>query len=49
MTAAGDAGVSDSWGQMAIVERLVEIGVLREISVSERVATQHRMFAWVGV
>lgn len=42
-------GVSDNWGQLAVVERLVELGVLREIRSAEPAATQFRMFGYVGV
>lgn len=37
----------DSWLQLACVDRLVEIGEIREITKRNEVATQHRVF--IGV
>lgn len=34
----------DSWQMLACVDRLVELGELREVTVRERVAGQHRVF-----
>jgi hypothetical protein len=47
MTFAGAGGVSDNWGQLAVVDRLVELGILRELPAADLV-TQHRLFAWSG-
>lgn len=49
MTAAFEAGVSDNWGQLAVIERLTEIGALKEVPISTRVTTQDRLFIWAGV
>lgn len=45
---SGMVGVSDSWGQLAVVDRLCEIGYLREVRQAGDVAGQHRIFRWVG-
>lgn len=34
----------DTWTQMACVDRLVELGEIREIEQTHRVAGQHRIF-----
>jgi len=47
MSFAGNGGLSDNWSQMAVVDRLAELGVLRELPAADLV-TQHRLFAWVG-
>ncbi len=41
-------GVTDSWGQLAVVDRLVELGYLSEARQEGGVAGQHRIFRWVG-
>lgn len=35
---------SDSWGQMAVADRLVELGLLQEIEMAKPVAGQFRTF-----
>lgn len=42
MNAASGAG--DSWAMMACVDRLVELGELREVTGEGREAWQHRVF-----
>lgn len=44
----GMVGVTDSWGMMAVVDRLVELDYLREVPQAGDVAGQHRIFRWVG-
>ena len=45
MTMAGQQyGCSSNWEQLAVVDRLVEIGCLREIALADEVAAQHRLF-----
>lgn len=41
-------GVTDSWRQLAVVDRLVELGYLREVQQEGGVAGQNRIFRWVG-
>jgi NCAIR mutase (PurE)-related protein len=45
---SGMPGVSDSWRQLAVVDRLVELGYLSEVRQEAGVAGQHRIFRWVG-
>lgn len=42
--AMGAAGSGDSWTQLACVDRLVELGELREVTAGVGVASQHRVF-----
>ncbi len=43
MSPPGGSGAGDSWAQMACVDRLVELGEIREINYGE-CAGQHRIF-----
>lgn len=45
--AMSQANLGDSWSMMACVDRLVELGELREVTDPDRCAWQHRVF--VGV
>lgn len=38
------AGGGDSWTIMACVDRLVELGEIREVKLQEKPAGQHRIF-----
>lgn len=38
------AGGGDSWQMLACVDRLVELGEIREIPTPEGTATQHRIY-----
>jgi hypothetical protein len=38
------AGIGDSWQRIACVDRLVELGEIREITNPNEVAGQHRIF-----
>ncbi len=40
-------GVSDNWQMLACVDRLLELGEIREVTDPQRIAGQHRVF--VGV
>jgi hypothetical protein len=44
MQAAMKPIYGDTWTNIAVVEYLVEMGVLREIKTMEETATQHRLF-----
>lgn len=43
MSPPGGSGICDSWGKMACVDRLVELGEIREVS-QHGCAGQHRLF-----
>lgn len=40
--------VSDSYGQAAVVERLVEMGYLAEVPQAGQPASQDRVYRWAG-
>ncbi len=40
------SGAGDSWMQMACVDRMVEMGALREIQQTQEPAGQNRIFIW---
>jgi len=43
----GSLGAADAWDMMACVDRLVELGEIREIKQGHQVAGQHRIFVRV--
>jgi hypothetical protein len=44
MTLPPGVGAADSWDMLAVLDRMVELGDLREIQQSGYVAGQHRIF-----